>query len=133
MTITSRSAAATPPVTPPSGPATTPSVPAPLPSADGIAAAPPAPASHLTYRWTDSHGQDGVLDIAAEPGSDRPVQAYASTLEDDARTLVAFVTRDGDPAWSTERLNSCGLDTAAARNDLIEVCRELYVNVCALD
>jgi hypothetical protein len=115
MTITSPSAATT------------------SPSADRAVAGAAATASHLTYRWTDSHGQDGALDIAAEPGADRPVRAYATTPEDDARTLVAFVTRAGDPAWSTERLNSCGLDTAAARNDLIEVCRELYVSVRALD
>ena len=87
-------------------------------------AEPVAPAYVGTFQWTDAHGRDGSVDIHAAAQADPPVLARTT---DDAAAVIAEVDSDGRPAWSAPRMAAAGLDTAAARNDLIEVIHQTYL------
>lgn len=80
-----------------------------------------------TYTWTDAHGEEGRLDIHAAPQAQPPVQARTPVEGE----IVAAVDSKGHPGWSAQRLRETGLDTAAARNDLIEVVRQTYLGLPA--
>ena len=79
-----------------------------------------------TFEWTDAHGRDGAVDIHAAAAADPPVRALTT---DDAAAVIATVDSDGHPAWSPPRMQEAGLDTAAARNDLIEVIHQTYLSL----
>lgn len=89
--------------------------------------APPAAGERLvrTYRWMDTFGAVRALDIYAEPTRDARVWVY--TRAGDDRQLVAMVTPDGRFMRHSALGRECGLDTAAAWNDLIEVCRHAHI------
>lgn len=79
---------------------------------------------HLgTYQWTDTYGRDRELEIVVAP--DQPgVRTYAPDTGT-GRHLVAVMSPDGQFSWDPERARASGLDTAAARNDLVEILRRL--------
>jgi hypothetical protein len=79
-----------------------------------------------TYVWTDAYGREGAVDVHADPATDPPVLALAG---DDPAGVVAAVGRDGRPVWSPEAMRATGLDTTAARNDLIEIIRQTYLRL----
>jgi hypothetical protein len=74
-----------------------------------------------SYRWTDSYGRERSLDIFVESAADPRVWVY--TPDEDDRVLVALVSNDGTVSRSTPALTASGMDTAAAWNDLVEICR----------
>jgi hypothetical protein len=80
-----------------------------------------------TYQWTDSYGREGRLAVLTDPAARLPVRVF--TVNGHGPQLVAAVDRAGRPAWSTERLEASGVDTEAARNDLIETCRQAYLGL----
>lgn len=78
---------------------------------------------HLgTYQWTDTYGRDRQLELVVVPGKPG-VRAYAA--EGTGRRLVAIMSPDGQFSWDPERARAYGLDTAAARNDLVEILRRV--------
>jgi hypothetical protein len=96
---------------------------APLPG-DGVE---PAAADYVgTYRWTDTHGVLGTVDILASASAEPVV--VARTTGEDPVTVVTVDSR-GHADWSRDQLAAIGLDSAAARNNLIELCQEAYERV----
>jgi hypothetical protein len=79
-----------------------------------------------TYVWTDSYGRQGTVDVHASAHADPPVQVRTA---DGAGHLLAAVDRAGQPVWSRLVLGAYGMDTAAARNDLIEIARQTYLEL----
>jgi hypothetical protein len=78
------------------------------------------PSYVTTFGWTDSHGQDRTLDIYAE-AADRPrVWVFTATREP-----VAVVSPDGRVAWAAGQPAAAAVDTMAAYNDILEVCRQV--------
>ena len=73
------------------------------------------------YRWLDTHGRPQRLSIYAEPVPDARVWAYADDGE-----LVAAVTAEGKFMRRAGADVTYGVDTAAAWNDLIELCRHAH-------
>jgi len=73
------------------------------------------------YRWLDTHGEVRCLSIYAEAVSDARVWAYA-----EGGDLVAAMTTEGKFMRRAGADVAYGLDTAAAWNDLIEVCRHAH-------
>ncbi len=86
------------------------------------AADPAQPAYVTSYSWTDAHGAEGTIDIHAAPAADPPVQARTPD-----GAPVPVIDGQGNPDWSVEQLRQTGLDTAAARNDLINVVHETFL------
>lgn len=94
--------------------------------AAGTQTPPPAEERFVrTYRWMDTFGVARALDIYAEPVRDARVWVYTHDSGD--RRLVAMVTADGRFIRHSALGRECGLDTAAAWNDLIEVCRHAHI------
>ncbi len=76
-----------------------------------------------TYRWLDSYGRPRSVDVFTEPTSSRRVWAYATGAGGNP-VLVATMSADGKFARLTrDEAIGYGLDTAAAWNNLIELCR----------
>jgi len=75
-----------------------------------------------SYRWLDSYGRLRTVDIFTEPTAERRVWAYS--VDDGGKVLVATVGADDKFArLVASEAVKYGLDTAAAWNNLIELCR----------
>jgi len=76
-----------------------------------------------TYRWLDTFGRMRMVDIFRTDPVTREIRVYAIG-EDDAQVLVAAVDADGKftRLVHTETVKY-GFDTAAAWNNLIDLCR----------
>ena len=100
--------------------------PAPTPAAGGTGERPrDVEKSEDTYQWLDRHGTVHVAEIVAERIRDAQVWVY-TTNADGERTLIARVTDDGRFLRRAGASNDFGLETTAAWNDLIEVCRSAH-------
>ena len=79
-----------------------------------------------TYRWMDTFGSPRALDIYAEEAT-RDARVWVYLGDGDTRRLVAMITPEGRFLRHSELGRECGLDTAAAWNDLIEICRHAHI------
>jgi hypothetical protein len=79
-----------------------------------------------TYRWLDRHGEYRRIDIFVGPAPTREVEAYANDPDGDP-VLVARLDAHGKFS-RLERSASIpyGLDTAAAWNNLYDLCRSAH-------
>lgn len=79
----------------------------------------------MAYRWLDRHGQKRSVDILAD--ADAQVWAYASK-NDGTPVLIGFVDANGKfSRLAQAQAIEYGMDTAAAWNDLIELCRQAHL------
>jgi hypothetical protein len=78
-----------------------------------------------TYRWLDKYGQLRKVDIFVGPAPEREVEAFAAG--EDPPVLVARLDDHGKftRLERTEAL-AYGLDTAAAWNNLYDLCRSAH-------
>lgn len=85
---------------------------------------PPEDARYIsTYRWLDLYGRARSVDIYLDDEVDRRVRVYATDNDGNA-VLVAAVDENGKfTRLVREQAVTYGLDTAAAWNNLIELCR----------
>jgi hypothetical protein len=84
-------------------------------------------AFYTTVRWLDRHGVNRSADVLTEPGPDARVWAYANN-DDGSRTLIGAMHSDGKFfRLSAANAGGYGMDTAAAWNNLIEVCRRAHI------
>ena len=90
-------------------------LPEPVPGVDGLRYV-------GTFGWTDLYGRDRRLDIYAGSTLGDRVWVYGRQREV-GEAPVATVPREGRFSWSPGQPAAAGVDTAAARNDLIETCR----------
>jgi hypothetical protein len=79
-----------------------------------------------TFQWFDRFGHPRLVDVYADRGADARVWAYARG-DDGTPVLVAGVGREGNfVRLVASRAVTYGLDTAAAWNDLFEICRKAH-------
>lgn len=76
-----------------------------------------------TYRWLDLFGRPRVVDIFVEDNETRRISAYAREDVGDP-VLVAVLDPDGKfLRLASAKAAMYGLDTAAAWNNLFDLCR----------
>jgi hypothetical protein len=83
---------------------------------------------HTTYRWLDRFGQLRKIKIYVGPAPDRQVEAFAD-MDGDAEDPVLVARLDEHGKFSRlhrETAIQYGLDTAAAWNNLYDLCRNAH-------
>jgi hypothetical protein len=82
---------------------------------------------YTTVRWLDTFGVHRSVDVRTEAGADARVWAYANN-DDGSQTLIGAMHTDGKFfRLSAANAGGYGMDTVAAWNNLIEICRRAHV------